>query len=207
MPSETQFVELGRLARDGKCWFEVHRARNGVALGQAIDLGQAMLSPWAEAYVRERLNKDAWEAEDLTHQAGAQIIARIDSLEVTTGKDFYNLMKKIVRDLVHDQERQRFARRGKARCEPLSLERDAEAMRQAELLIDDQPTGEDLALLRENKGDVRRVLKRLTREERQVVRMIMQGIALARIIELYGVRMRAAWRRARARLRNGLRPE
>lgn len=89
-------------------------------------------------------------------------------------------------------------------CQTLSLERDAEAARLAALLVDEQPTAEDLALLRENKHEVRRVLKRLTREERFAVRLIMQGVALARIVELYGVPMRAAWRRARVRLRKGL---
>ncbi len=39
------------------------------------------------------------------------------------------------------------------------------------------------------------MLKRLTPDERRAVRLVMQGVALARIIELYGVAMRAAWRR------------
>lgn len=204
MSTESQFDELGRLVREARTWFNVHRANDGMALGKAIVLAQKMLTTWAERYVADRLDQNECDAEDLLDQAGIQMVVRFPAADCITGKEFYRLLKKIVSDLVHDLERRRYARRRHGPGQVLSLERDAEAARQAALLIDDQPTGEDLAVLRENKGGLRRVLKRLTREERQAVRMIMQGMALAQIIELYGVRMRAAWRRARARLREGL---
>lgn len=204
MPSEAQYVELGKLVREGMDWFHIHRANNSEALGKAIMLAQTMLAPWAERQVSDRLDKDAWEAEDMLHETSARIVARFDSLEATTGKDFLAIMKKIVENLIHDQERLRRAYRRKRGGETLSLDRDAQAARLAELLVDEQPTGETVAMLHELKDDVRRAMKRLTRLERFAVRQIMTGIPLARMIEIFGPNIRAAWRRARLTLREAL---
>lgn len=48
------------------------------------------------------------------------------------------------------------------------------------------------------------MLRQLACDERRVVRMILQGIPLAQIIETHGPKMRVAWRSARLRLRAGL---
>ena len=204
MPSEQQFIELGRLTRDARNWFNVHQAANSEALGEAIVLAQRMLFPWAEQFVFERLSHELCEVEDLLSQAAAQIVAKFASLTAITGKEFYNLMKKMVEAFVHDLERRRRAFRRRCGGDAVSLERDAQAARLAELLVDEQPTPEALAVLTELKDDLRRVLKRLTRDERLVVRMILQGIPLAQVVETFGPKSRAAWRSARLRLREGL---
>lgn len=204
MPSEQQYVELGRLVREARNWFSSHQAANSEALGEAIVLAQTMLRPRAGTFVIERLDRGLCEVEDLFSQAAEQIIDKFPSLVALTGKEFYKLMKRMVEGFVHDLERRRYAFRRRRGADPLSLERDAQAARLAELLVDEQPTPEALAILGELKIDVRRVMKCLTCDERRVVRMVLQGIPLAQIIETHGPKMRAAWRTARLRLREAL---
>lgn len=204
MPSEQQFVELGRLVREARSWFSSHQAANSEALGEAIVLAQTMLRPWAGTFIFERLDRGVCEVEDLLSQAAEQIIDKFASLVALTGKEFYKLMKRMVEGFVHDLERRRYAFRRQRGGDPLSLERDAQAARLVELLVDEQPTPEALAILGELKNDVRRVTNCLSRDERRAVRMIMQGISLAQMIDTHGPKMRVAWRSARLRLREGL---
>lgn len=156
MPSEQQFVELGRLVREARSWFNRHQAANSEALGEAIVLTQTMLRRWAEPYVFERLGRGLCEVEDLLSQAAEQIIDKFSSVIALTGKEFYKLMKRMVERFVHDRERRRHAFRRARGGDLLSLERDAQAARLAELLVDEQPTPEALAILAELKGEVRR---------------------------------------------------
>lgn len=204
MPSQQQFIELGVLVRDARDWFDIYHVNNGYAMGGAIELAEAMLLPWAEQTVVERLDQDPSEAQDFLSEAAARIVAGFASVTALTGKEFYTLMKTTVERLVCDQERRRFARRCRGGGETFSLDRDAATARLAELLVDEQPTGEMVAMLRELQVEVRRARQRLTREERLAVRLVMEGMTLARIVEAFGVPMRAAWRRARLRLREKL---
>lgn len=206
MPSEQQYVELGKLVRNARNGFKVSQAAHSEALGQAIVLTETMLLPGAEQFVYERLGRGLCEVEDLFSQAAAQIIEKLASWTAITGKEFYNLMRRMVEGFVHDLERRRRAFRRRNGADMLSLERDTQAARLAELLADEQPSAEALAILAELKHHVRRAIKHFTHDERFVVRKIMQGIPLAQVIEEFGPRMRAAWRSARRHLRERLAP-
>ncbi|HEX7447381.1 MAG TPA: ECF-type sigma factor [Pirellulales bacterium] len=200
MPSQQQFIELGELVRETRDWFHIHHANNGCSLGRALELTKTMLLPWAEQAVIDRLDQDPSEAEDLLSEAAARIVREFDSVTALTGKEFYLLMKTTVERLVCDQQRRRFAFRRRNGGDALSLDGDARAARLAELLVDEQPGPEALAVALELKNNVRRAIRRLPPDERQAARLVMGGTPLAKLIEIFGTSVRAAWRRARPRL-------
>lgn len=200
--AESQFRELGQAVRDAICWWEMRGTNNSAALGRALRLVEAMARPWTERLLQVPAGEAPHDIDNLLGEAVARAVKSFRLFAGVTGKEFYGWFKKIVVCLAAKLRRREGARRRNGAL--ASLERDAQSARLAELLQDDVPSPEAVAMLRESANAVRRAVKLLPADERRLVQLVVEGVSLAEIERTFGGDPHACWRRAKRHLRTAL---
>lgn len=200
--SDSQFRELSQAVREAICWWELRGTNNSAALGRALRLVERMARPWVERLLQVPAGEAPHDIENLLGEAVARAVKSFRLFSGLTGKEFYAWFKKIVQCLAAKLCRREGARRRNGALS--SLERDAQSARLAELLQDDSPSPEAVAMLRESAGAVRRAVRQLPPDERRLVRLVAEGVSLAEVERTFGGAPHSCWRRAKRHLRTAL---
>lgn len=165
---------------------------------------ESMVRPWAERLLRVPAGETPRDVENLLGEAVARAVKYFRLFAGVTGKEFYAWFKKIVSQLAAKLRRRERGRRRDG-APAVSIERGAPSERLAEVLEDDLPSPEAVAVLRESAAVVRRAVKELPADERRLVQLVVEGISLAEVERTFGGDPRSCWRRAKRHLGHALR--